>query len=81
MSEHPFYGQKIPRLQQQELVQHALDQFKGETVNEELQEKVYNHLSQLKFEGALTMPFKVVLQTDESGFREPYIEVLLETKV
>lgn len=81
MSHAPFYGQKIARLQQQELVQEVLNKFHKRPVDEELKKDVYNELSQLKFEGKLTMPFKVIIQKDETGFREDYLDVLLETKV
>ncbi|MCB1136212.1 MAG: hypothetical protein KDK78_08090 [Chlamydiia bacterium] len=81
MTEHHFYGSTISRQQQEEVIEHALAKYKGLPATEDLRQKVYNDLMLLKHEGAVTIPFKVLLKVDENRNTRPHIEVILDTRV
>lgn len=79
--DHPFYGQEIIRNNQQAYINSLLKKYKNEPVNEELKRKIWDELQMEKFEGRLTIPFKVTLRRDVYGLYPDYIEVILDTKV
>lgn len=79
--DHPYYGKKISRHEEQEHIQRIVDKYSMEPADEKLHEKVYKELMMEKHLGRVTIPFKVVLQKDPSGVRRPYIDILLDTKV
>jgi hypothetical protein len=80
-NKHLFYDKEIVRGQQQDHINKVLDKYKGEPATDELRAKVYDDLVQEKHLGHVTIPFKVIMHKDESGFRQDYIEVLLDTRV
>ncbi len=79
--QHLFYGQEVVRGQQQEYIQKVLEKYAGEPATEELRNKIYDDLMQEKHLGNVTIPFKVILQKDETGVRPDYIDILLDTRV
>jgi hypothetical protein len=80
-SSHPFYGKLINVHSEQTLIQNILSKFLLEPVTEELKRKIYNELTQLKNNGLICSPFKVILRADRTKTHRDYIEILLETKV
>ena len=80
MSEH-FYGAKIDREKDQELVQQVLNKYKGNTPNDKLKELIWNDLSSLKHQGSLKSHFKVELYEDPKGIFPSQVKVYLESKV
>jgi hypothetical protein len=82
MSEHqPYYGKVICRDQQQIYIDKTLAKYKGESATEELRKKVYDDLMWEKHLGNVLIPFKVILNKDESGHGMDYIDILLDSKV
>jgi len=78
---HPFYDQEIIRDNQQAYINQILLKYKDETVNEELKKKIWDELQMEKYNGRITIPFKVTLRRDIEGLYPPCIEVILDTKV
>lgn len=82
MHEHsPYYGKKISRTQQQEYIRAILAKYKNEPPSDDLHSKIHDDLMQEKHLGNITIPFKVIMEKDETGVRPTYIEVVLDTKV
>lgn len=82
MHEHlPYYGKKISRAQQQEYIRHILSKYRKDPPNEDLQKKIHDDLMQEKDLGHVTIPFRVLLEKDETGARPAYIEIILDSKV
>jgi hypothetical protein len=79
--EHPFYGIDIIRRQEQEYIQNILKKYRHEPVTDELKGKIWDELQMEKFNGKITIPFKVVMRRDASKKFPDYIEVILDTKV
>lgn len=79
--DHPFYGEEIIRENQQNYIQEFLKKYKSEPVNEELKKKIWEDLQMEKYEGRITIPFKVTLRRDATGLYPDFIEVILDTKV
>lgn len=79
--ERPFYGKQVARQVEEEFIQSIVSKYRKDPVNEELMEKVYNELMHEKYLGNITIPFKVLMQKDETGRRPDYIEILLDSKV
>lgn len=80
-SDHPFYGYEILRLREQEYIQNFLKKYAGETVTEELKQKIWEDLQMEKYFGRVTIPFKVVIRKDNMRKYPDIIEVILDTKV
>ena len=78
---HPFYGQEIIRNDQQTYIKKILKKYQKELVNEELKKKIWEELQMEKYEGRITIPFKVTLRRDSTGLYPDFIEVILDTKV
>lgn len=81
LEEHPFYGYEIIRRQEQEYINNLLKKYKGEQVNEALKQKIWDELQMEKYNGKVTIPFKVVLRRDSTKRFPDYVEVILDTKV
>jgi hypothetical protein len=79
--EHPFYGHDIVRENQQAYINNLLKKYKNDPVNEELKKKIWDDLQMEKYNGRVTIPFKVILHRDVNGLFPEYIEVVLDTKV
>lgn len=79
--DHPFYDKYIFRQREQEFIKKVLKKYENEEVNDDLKKKVWDELSQLKYDGQITIPFKLALRRDATGKFPPYLEVILDTKV
>lgn len=79
--EHPFYGIEIIRRKEQEYIQTLLKKYRSEPATEELKGKIWDELQMEKYNGSITIPFKVVLRKDSQKKYPDYIEVILDTKV
>lgn len=79
--ESPFYGYEILRKKQEELIKKVLMKYQDEKADEELKKKVYDELTNEKYQGNITIPFRVILRNDVHGVYPPCIEVILDTKV
>ena len=80
-AEHYFYGKPISRVEQQETIEAILLKYKSETPNEALKEKIYDELMREKYEGRVTIPFRVILRKDHRRQYPTTIEVILDSKV
>ncbi len=78
---HPFYGHDILRDQQEQYIRDILRKYKGEKVSEELKQRIWDELQHEKYQGRITIPFKVVTRRDSRGKYPEYIEVILDTKL
>lgn len=81
MSDHPFYGETIARGAQEKYIKNLLEDLLTQPASDELKEQVYWRLAEEKHAGRVTIPYKVILQKDESGAGNDYIEVVLDSKV
>jgi len=81
MEEHPFYGYDVLRHREQKYINDILAKYKDEPVTDDLKKKIWDELQQAKFEGRVTIPFKVVTRRDTYGKYPEFIEVILDTKV
>ena len=79
--EHPFYGYDILRNREQQYIQNLLKKYKNEPVTDDLKKKIWDELQMEKYQGNVTIPFKVAIRKDPSGKFPEYIEVILDTKV
>ncbi len=79
--EHPFYGTVIYRGREEEYIKNILKKYRHEPATEELKKKIWEELQMAKYEGLVTIPFKVVLRRDSSGKFPDYVEIILDTKV
>jgi hypothetical protein len=83
MSHHnkPFYDVDILRAREQEYIQSLLSKYRKLPVTEELRQKIYDDLTEAKFQKKIRIPFKVVLRRDPTGKYPDVIDVILDTKV
>lgn len=79
--EHPFYGKHVFRHQEQDYIQSILAKYLKEPVSESLKEKIWNDLQMAKYEGKITIPFKVVMRRDIYGQYPEYVDIILDTKL
>ncbi len=79
--EHPFYGEEIYRVRQQEYIQKLLEKYKKDPVDDNLKKKIWDDLQMEKYTGRITIPFKVALRRDPYHNIPDYIEIILDTKV
>lgn len=79
--EHYFYDRAILPNREEELIESILEKYRGETANESLKKKIWDELQELKFQGKISIPFKIMLRGDLTGKYPPCIEVILDTKV
>lgn len=79
--EHPFYGKPVLRHREEEEIRQILSKYKNDPVDEALKEKIWNDLQMAKYEGKITIPFKVVMRRDVFGEYPEYVEVILDTKL
>jgi len=77
----PFYGYEIYRDRQQDYVKSLLRKYKDEPVSDGLKKKIWDKLQMEKYDGRLTIPFKLATRRDPKGRVPEYIEVILDTKV
>lgn len=77
----PFYGKEIHPGEQQNIVNKILSKYSRETVSDELKKKIHDELTAAKWEGIITIPFKVSIRKDVTGIHRDFIEVILDTKV
>ncbi len=80
-SEHPFYGTHVLRNQQQVYIQNLLRKYQNEPVDDNLKKKVWDELQKEKYEGKITIPFKIAMRRDPQKRFPDCIEVILDTKV
>lgn len=81
MHTHPFYGIEIIRQREKEYIQKLMEKYRQDSVTEELQHKIWDELQMEKYQGNLTIPFKVIIRRDHSKKYPDYIEIILDTKV
>ncbi len=81
MSNHPFFGTKIARAQQEEHIRAILNEYRSEPAGEELKAKVYWRLMEEKHAGRVIIPFKVILNKSETPSQPTYVDVVLDSKV
>lgn len=79
--EHPFYGYTIIPRNEKNKIEAILSKYKNEPVNDELKKKIWDDLQKAKFEGEITIPFKVVIRKDPQKKFFDFVEVILDTKV
>lgn len=79
--EHPFYGIEIIRNREQAYIEHLLKKYRNEPVTDDLKAKIWDELQMEKYNGRITIPFKVVMRRDTLKKYPDYIEVILDTKV
>lgn len=79
--EHPYYGKPVLRHQEEAYIRSVLHKYRHDEVSEVLKEKIWNELQMAKFEGRVTIPFKVVMRRDVYGLYPEYIEIILDTKL
>jgi hypothetical protein len=79
--EHPFYGIDIIRRKEQAYIENLLKKYRHEHVNDELKAKIWDELQMEKYNGHITIPFKVVMRRDALKKYPDYIEIILDTKV
>ncbi len=79
--EKPFYGFPIHRASEQEIIDEILKKHQKEEVDETLKKKVWEELQKAKYEGEISIPFRVVIRKDTSGKYPPCIEVILDTRL
>ncbi len=78
---HHFYGKPILEEREAEYVKKVLNKYRHEKADEELKKKIWDDLQHEKYEGRLSIPFKVVLRRDEYGRYPDMVEVILDTKL
>lgn len=78
---HHFYGHPIYRNLEEEYIQDLLKKYANEPVTDDLKKKIWDELQNAKYEGKVTIPFKIVMRRDPSRKYPDYIEVILDTKV
>ena len=81
MREHYFYGQPILPDMEEDYIKYILEKYKNEPANEKLKKKIWDELQEAKYEGRVTIPFKVILKEDVYNQYPPSIQVILDTKV
>lgn len=79
--EHPFYGYTIIPRNEKEIIENLLSKYRNEPVNDELKKKIWDDLQRAKYEGKITIPFKVVIRKDPQKKFFDYVEIILDTKV
>lgn len=79
--EHPFYGKHVLRHKEEEVIETILSKYRKEPVTEALKEQIWNDLQMAKWEGKITIPFKVVMRRDIYGQFPEYVDIILDTKL
>lgn len=79
--EHPFYGVNVIRRKEQAYIANLLKKYRHEPVTDELKGKIWDELQMEKYQGHITIPFKVVMRKDIFKKFPDYIEIILDTKV
>lgn len=77
----PFFGKKIIRNEEKELIEKILEEYKGCKADEQLQKQVWERLQQEKFSGKIHTPFVVDYIKGNPPHIPSYIEIKLETKL
>ena len=78
---HAFYGYEIISREEKEKVEEILKPYQGLAATEELKKKIWDDLQKAKYEGRITIPFKVVSRKDIYKKYPDCIEIILDTKV
>lgn len=83
MSHHdkPFYGIEIIRRKEQAYIKELLKKYQNQPVSDELKKQVWDELQMGKYEGRITIPFKLAVRKDPYGKFPDQIEIILDTKV
>ena len=77
----PFYDVDISSSHESDHIKKVLKKYKNEPVGQKLKESVYNELHELKHQGVIKVPFKVVMRRDPEKKYPDYIEVILDTQL
>lgn len=80
-SEHPFYDIEIIRRQEKDYIEKLLRKYRHEQVTDELKAKIWDELQMEKYQGHITIPFRVIMRRDALKKYPDYIEIILDTKV
>ena len=67
--------------EEKEKVEEILKPYQGLAATEELKKKIWDVLQKAKYEGRITIPFKVVSRKDIYKKYPDCIEIILDTKV
>ncbi len=79
--DHPFYGEHIFATGEQEKILEVLAKYRKREVNDQLKKDIWQELTNLRHQGVIKIPFKVILRQDPTGKFAPQVEVLLDTKL
>lgn len=77
----PYYGKWIFADEEQKRIEKILAPFQDQPVSEELRKQVYETLSDAKFRGEISIPFRIVVHQDAYKKYPDRLEVILDTKV
>ena len=83
MSSHdkPFYGKWIISDDEEQRIKKLVAPYQKKPPTEEVRKEIYDLLSDARFRGEISIPFRVILYKDIYKKYPDRIEVLLETKV
>lgn len=83
MSEHvrPYYGKWIIPDEEQKRIETLMKPFQNQPVSEELRKQVYETLSEAKFRGEISIPFRIVIAQDAYKRYPDCLKIILDTKL
>lgn len=83
MSHHnkPFYGKWIVPDDEEKHIKELIHPYQDQPVTDELRKQIYELLSDAKFRGEISIPFRIVLHQDAYKKYPDRLEVILDTKV
>lgn len=67
--------------QEQKIIESILKKYEGEKADAELKKKIYDDLMEAKYQGILTIPFKVILRKKPHAHARDFVEIVLDTKL
>lgn len=79
--ERPYYGKWVIPNEEQARIQKLLAPYQNQPVTEELLSQVYEVLSEAKFRGEISIPFRIVLQEDVYKRQPDCLKIILDTKL